>query len=624
MIHFFYVGVSEVRREGTDVDMAFLSEYSSSSNGLSVQVSTMEISRVTSTQVGSEILNNTRVIPKEEPGTEKHSMVFPHSEIIPDPQIVITDCVFKCFFDKTLSALEDNPENYKGWVYLLQLVDLNKYRRCSRKAYRKFLTLYPLCYNYWIKYSEVEKEMKNDYMYQQVLEDGLKAIPNCIELWILYIAFLRKQHSTEKSMIRLKYESSLAACGLDYHSDKLWNDYIDWELSNKEYKNAFAAYQRVIAIPTQGYVQNYENAKNFVMQHPLNEIVSKSEYSKRRTETIENLTKRENFIHGVPHQIQPNLFRDKERIINAILKELSEIHSLTAEKYKSIKTYEDSIKQTYCTFEQSDPSQLLIWQNYISYETALGDRDRIVSLYKRGLVPCAAHEILWLSYLDYLESSALDEVDLLQELFKKSLFHHPKSLKLNLHYSDFEEAKGNTDAAESILTAIEGHYPDNMDISSRLLKFSKKNGTLYQKYEHYINRSRSKEFVSKMAMDFAKILWKLDENTELAISILMKTVYFHDIKLEECPDIFLQLVEMRMDVQPIKKKLVLKFIDDIIQNQCTKLQHKIMFLKKKLEFVEFYTYNYNLLINVTNEYNECQKLLESEEHSTAQGNNIQQ
>jgi pre-mRNA-processing factor 39 len=54
------------------------------------------------------------------------------------------------------------------------------------------------------------------------------------------------------------YERALAAAGSDFRSDKLWDMFIEWERSNKLYKNVTEIYDRVLAMPTQLYNQHFE------------------------------------------------------------------------------------------------------------------------------------------------------------------------------------------------------------------------------------------------------------------------------------------------------------------------------------------------------------------------------
>ena len=45
------------------------------------------------------------------------------------------------------------------------------------KAFAQFLKLYPYCYGYWKKYSDLVKKLCGDEKAQEVLEEGVAAIP---------------------------------------------------------------------------------------------------------------------------------------------------------------------------------------------------------------------------------------------------------------------------------------------------------------------------------------------------------------------------------------------------------------------------------------------------------------
>uniref|UniRef100_A0A8C9EIE0 Pre-mRNA processing factor 39 n=1 Tax=Pavo cristatus TaxID=9049 RepID=A0A8C9EIE0_PAVCR len=64
-------------------------------------------------------------------------------------------------FDKFWKVVEDNPQDFTGWVYLLQYVEQENHLPAARKAFDKFFTHYPYCYGYWKKYADLEKRHDN-------------------------------------------------------------------------------------------------------------------------------------------------------------------------------------------------------------------------------------------------------------------------------------------------------------------------------------------------------------------------------------------------------------------------------------------------------------------------------
>lgn len=50
----------------------------------------------------------------------------------------------------------------------------------------------------------------------------------------------------------------LEACGLEFRSDKLWEEYVEWEIQNGELDKAGTLYDVMIMTPTYGYAQHFE------------------------------------------------------------------------------------------------------------------------------------------------------------------------------------------------------------------------------------------------------------------------------------------------------------------------------------------------------------------------------
>jgi pre-mRNA-processing factor 39 len=54
--------------------------------------------------------------------------------------------------------VKDNPGDFNGWTYLLQHVENVDVLDEIRTAYNAFLPLYPYCFAYWIRYSDLESK----------------------------------------------------------------------------------------------------------------------------------------------------------------------------------------------------------------------------------------------------------------------------------------------------------------------------------------------------------------------------------------------------------------------------------------------------------------------------------
>lgn len=54
------------------------------------------------------------------------------------------------------------------------------------------------------------------------------------------------------------FEDAVQAAGLDFHADRLWDLYIEWEKEQGNMRNATAVLDRVLRVPTQLYNTHYD------------------------------------------------------------------------------------------------------------------------------------------------------------------------------------------------------------------------------------------------------------------------------------------------------------------------------------------------------------------------------
>lgn len=72
-----------------------------------------------------------------------------------------TEANFPPEYEKFWKTIENNPQDFTGWVYLLQYVEQENHLLAARKAFDRFFVHYPYCYGYWKKYADLEKRHGN-------------------------------------------------------------------------------------------------------------------------------------------------------------------------------------------------------------------------------------------------------------------------------------------------------------------------------------------------------------------------------------------------------------------------------------------------------------------------------
>jgi len=496
-------------------------------------------------------------------------------------------------FQEMWKYLEYDFSNFDQWINILHMVDDHNIEVNARKAYSTFLELYPLCYGYWKKYANFEKRNNNIHEFEKVLENSLNAIPISVDLWIYYMTYLRTERYDEEHHIRNEFERSLNLCGLDYHSDKLWHDYISWEVERNELFNAVEIFYRLIRIPTVNYIKNFFKFQEFIFQNLPEQYLSFTEYHKRRGIAIQSLGRNHKIesldVGSTPpgEDFQQETEITESQILSKlrvdIIDEMHYFHKQTAIEFENRKIFEENIRRPYFHVNELDSDQIRNWENYIKFERRSGDHRRLIYVYERCLVACVSNEELWLNYLEYLSNSNVDVTVLLADVFKRALFHHPKSLLLNLKYFDFSETQGWEETAVETIRQLEIIHPHSREVAIKIINLARKekDGTLGILYKHHLNCSQSKSFSSYIAVKYARFVWKHDRQLNVAFDILHDTIRNNDISVNDSLEIYLTLVDLKMELNPKDHLSVLKTIDDIIL-QCNLYKEKLLFSKKKL------------------------------------------
>ena len=82
---------------------------------------------------------------------------------------------------------------------------------------------------YWKKFADFEKRNGTAERVIEVFEEGVKAIPLSVDLWIHYLNHIKNICRDDQDAIRTLYERSVSDCGREWKSDKLWDNYVKWE-----------------------------------------------------------------------------------------------------------------------------------------------------------------------------------------------------------------------------------------------------------------------------------------------------------------------------------------------------------------------------------------------------------
>ncbi|XP_006752209.2 pre-mRNA-processing factor 39-like isoform X4 [Leptonychotes weddellii] len=137
-----------------------MDEYRNSSNGSTGNSSEVVVEQ--SADFSTEIMNVTEMEQSPD-GSPNVNATTEENEITNavDLPVTETEANFPPEYEKFWKTVENNPQDFTGWVYLLQYVEQENHLMAARKAFDKFFIHYPYCYGYWKKYADLEKRHDN-------------------------------------------------------------------------------------------------------------------------------------------------------------------------------------------------------------------------------------------------------------------------------------------------------------------------------------------------------------------------------------------------------------------------------------------------------------------------------
>ncbi|XP_034399828.1 pre-mRNA-processing factor 39 isoform X1 [Cyclopterus lumpus] len=564
---------------------------------------------------------------------------------------------FPADFERLWKAAHDNPQDFTSWTDLLQYCEQESHITASRRALEAFLTRYPLCYGYWKKFADLERRAGYNNKAEEVCVQGLQAIPLSVDLWIHYINLLLgtldMNLPESPTRIRCVFEDAVVAAGVDFHSDRLWDLYVEWEKEQGNMKKAAAVLDRVLKVPTQLYNTHYDKFKEHLNSQEPKEVLSPEEYEELRTlcrqsqkaERAEQAQEVEaERPPGEEEPVTPEGTDTEElmqKMREQVLVRRDKVYQDNEGEVRKRWHYEDAIKRPYFHVKPLDRLQLRAWHSYLDWEIAQLNKDtkdpqdpqqdpeqavteepevtaqpqeesevaavahddsRVRILFERCLIACALYEEFWIRYNQYLESQNMNEA---RAIFKRACEIH-LAYKPNIHmqWATFEERHGDLTEARRVLEALEKTLPGLAVVRLRRSALERRAGQLDQSealLHEAVNESKEKPTLHAFySIKLARLLLKVGRNPSRARRVLQEA-------LEISPDndkLHLNLLELEVSGDP-SAEAVQECVTRALAAPLAP-HTKILFSQRRLQFAEDYS---NSIQSVLSVYEEHQKLL---------------
>uniref|UniRef100_A0A7N8YNQ4 Pre-mRNA-processing factor 39-like n=1 Tax=Mastacembelus armatus TaxID=205130 RepID=A0A7N8YNQ4_9TELE len=521
-------------------------------------------------------------------------------------------------FERLWKAAHDNPQDFTSWTDLLQYCEQEGHIVSSRRALVAFLARYPLCYGYWKKFADLERRTGLNNKAEEVCVQGLQAIPLSVDLWIHYINLLLgtldMNLPESPKRIRSVFEDAIAAAGLDFHSDRLWDLYVEWEKEQGNMRNAAAVLDRVLRVPTQLYNTHYDKFKEHLSSHEPKQVLSLEEYEELRTlcrqsQKAERAEQAQEEEEERPpgeeelyyYKCSCCLFRFKSlNWLQTYAALSSPAHCYIKNKFDllSLSLFITQIKRPYFHVKPLDRIQLRAWHSYLDWEIT-----QVRILFERCLIACALYEEFWVRYVQYLEPQSVDEA---RAVYKRACEIH-LMYKPNIHmqWATFEERHGDLTEARRVLEALEKSLPGLAVVRLRRAALERRAGQLDQSealLQEAVAESKDKPTLHAFySIKLARLLLKLGRNPSRARRVLQDA-------LEISPDndkLHLNLLELEVSDPWASAEAVQECVTRALAAPLAP-HTKILFSQRGLQFAEDFS---NSIQSVLSVYEEHQKLM---------------
>jgi len=510
--------------------------------------------------------------------------------------------------------------HFSNWTTLLQYItETEDNLEASQAVYRCFLRYFPYCYGYWKKFADIEKRNGNLDAARKIFEDGLKAFPISVDLWVHYINFLMQQNKgkpEKQQEIRETFKRAVNSAGMEFKSSKLWNAFIEWENSQSNLKNITEIYDQLICTPTQQYIKNWQKFKVHLETYRPGEILPAKEYGKLMKEmdafppgmVIEDDKSGDEEGEVTLGEDEGLLKESYTEVRNRVLKDRESVFRQTAQEIVKRWRFEESIKRPYFHIKPLEKSQIKNWKDYLDYELKQGNHKRIVFLFERCIVVCALYDFFWEKYLDYIETK--DPSQARTVFLRACNIHLDKKYKLHLRWAIFEERQRNMKLSAAILSRIDSNFPGMILITQHRIGLARRMRdfdelvSIYEKVIESSERIEDKIFYSiKFSHSLVKFCNKKDQAREVLWSALELG--------KKHKRLYLTLLDLETHYGSIEIEFVKKLFDAIQKDLTLEREFRLSCAQKKVEFYEEFADSIDDIVEAQNAYAAEQKKVEA-------------
>uniref|UniRef100_A0A673ABE1 Suppressor of forked domain-containing protein n=1 Tax=Sphaeramia orbicularis TaxID=375764 RepID=A0A673ABE1_9TELE len=461
------------------------------------------------------------------------------------------------------------------------------------------------------------------FLLHKVYRRGLQVIPLSVDLWVHYMTFIKENSDPDdpetEGRIRAAYEHAVLAAGTDFRSDRLWESYINWETEQQKLANVTAIYDRILGIPTQLYSQHFQRFKEHVQSNNPKHFLSEEEFVQLRLELSKsNLSAmvgedgeasvaQEELPPGTEDLVDPaKRVTEIENMRHKVIEVRQEVFNHNEHEVSKRWAFEDGIKRPYFHVKALEKTQLNNWKEYLDFEIENGTPERVVVLFERCLIACALYEEFWTKYAKYLEGYSTDGV---RHVYKKACtIHLPKKPTIHLLWAAFEEQQGSVDEARGILKSLEAGVPGLAMVRLRRVSLERRHGNMEEAetlLREAIESAKNPSEASFYAVKLSRLFMKVQKSLSKARKVLLEAIEKDQVRT--CPKLYLNLLELEYSGDVTQNEAeVLACFDRALKSPMP-LESRLLFSQRKVEFLEDFGTDINVLVAAYEEHQKLQK-----------------
>ncbi|KAM1235269.1 hypothetical protein ACFX2J_004753 [Malus domestica] len=423
--------------------------------------------------------------------------------------------------------------DFDHWTSLISEME-NTYSDDIEKissVYDSFLSEFPLCHGYWRRYADHKTRLCSVDKAVEVFELAVQAATYSVPLWVDYCNFSMSVFE-DPSDIRRLFKRGMSFVGKDYSCHTLWDKYIEFEYSQREWSSLAQIYIQALRFPTKKLHQYYESLKKLAA---LCEGEMKCQSNSTEDLQSEAVVGSEVPTFYTDHEIalvvkdllDAENGLDRHKALEKYLYTGKQLYQQACRLEGKIGIYESNIRRSYFHVKPLDVGQLENWHSYLDFVEMQGDFDSAVKLYERCLIPCANYPEFWMRYVDFMEINGGREIanyalDRATQIFLKRV------PVIHLFSSRFKEQTGDVSGARAAFlhcdTESDSCFVKNVMSKANMEKRMGNITAASNIYKEALEMAAEKKKMHALAIlyvHFSRLIYMMTDNADAARDVLM-------------------------------------------------------------------------------------------------------